>query len=293
MRLLPREIQIAWKSVRHGGKSAGPDGWDAWAFSQVAAPQLEQLAAELASGGYLHGPYRQVRVPKPDGGLRLLALANIRDRIAQRLLLERLTPLLEQHALPCSYAYRPGRGVKQALAAVAEYRDRGFDQVLRTDVENCFDSIRLALVEEQLAALNVPREILQLVLEAIAAAGLEGLPQGAVLSPALCNLALTPLDQVLSAKHLRVVRYADDLIILAQSQRRLAEAQHRAAYTLWQLGLKLNARKTQMTSFEEGFRFLGARFVGNFMFVDKPVRYPRRPSGPPTRRRGDGLGYLV
>lgn len=297
MRLFPREISIAWKSVRHGGKAPGPDGVTVAQFASRQEEEIARLEDDLRTGRYIHGPYRKVHVPKNDGGLRLLCLANFRDRLVQRLLLERITPALEALSSDASYAYRPGRGVKHALAEVARWRDRGFAHVLRADVKDCFETIQLELLEEMLVSLPVGEEIRQLILEAIAAAWqggpFQGLPQGAVLSPALCNLVLTPLDRAMEGKHFRFVRYADDFIVLAQSRRALETAERRAAYALWQLGLRLNDRKTVFTNFDRGFTFLGARLVKSFIIPIKPVRYPKRPPGPPTRRRGDGLGYFV
>jgi group II intron reverse transcriptase/maturase len=298
MRLFPRELNIAWKSVRHGGKAPGPDGLTARDFALIADEEIARLENELRAGKYVHGRYRKVWVPKDDGGRRLLCLASFRDRIVQRLLLERLTPSLEKLSSDASFAYRPGRGVKDALHEVARWRDREFTFALRADVQDCFETIRLEVLTQMLPRLQLGDEITQLILEAVEVAWagepFQGLPQGAVLSPALCNLVLTPLDDEITAlSHVRFIRYADDFVILAQSRRRLEEARRRVAYVLWSLGLRLNERKTVLTDFQHGFRFLGARLVRSVIIPEKPVRYPKRPPGPPTKRRGDGLGYFV
>jgi group II intron reverse transcriptase/maturase len=299
MRLEAGELEAAWDAIRKGGKAAGPDGMRLPQFACHADRELARLERDLRTGRYAPGLYRTVGVPKEDGGRRWLCVSNLRDRVAQRVLLARITPAIESASLPCSFAYRPGLSHYHALAAVREARDRGFVHLLRADVQECFDRISHELLAELLAELPLDRDIRRLVLECIGAGqvgrpALEiGLPQGAVLSPALCNLVLTHLDRALSVRHLRPIRYADDFVVLALSARACESAQERAAYALWQLGLNLNERKTQITGFRQGFRFLGARFSGSFMTFEKKGRYCLVYPRPYPRRRGDGLGYLL
>jgi group II intron reverse transcriptase/maturase len=295
------ELQVAWDAIHRGGKAPGPDGISARAMVERLSAVLECLARELRQGAWTHGPYRTVTVPKPNGGRRTLCIANVRDRLVQRVLLARITPALEEVSLPCSFAYRPGLSHRHALRMVQECRDRGFQYVLRADVRDCFDTIRLEIVRQLLEQLTLDDEVAQLVLESIAAAKLGnqpdvarlGLPQGAVLSPALCNLTLTELDRAVGDSHVRLVRYADDMALMALSERGLSRARERAEYALWTLGLKLNETKTYVTDFEQGFRFLGARVIGSFVVPDKGPRYPGKYPPPFPRRRRDGLGYLL
>jgi len=289
------EVREAWRKVRRGGKSAGPDGLTLPEFKRHAESHLENLCWELRRGVYVPGGYRSVTIPKPLSGTRTICVGNVRDRVAQRVLHDRLMPYVEAISLPASFAYRPGLDYRRALQAVARHRDSGFTVVLNADVEKCFDRIRLEIVEELLAELNLDPELLQLVLESVASGrgpGMRvpgGLPQGAVLSPLLCNLVLTELDRAVSGRHVRMVRYADDFVVLARSARGCERASDRVGYALWNVGLRMNEKKSELTDFKRGFHFLGAEIVGSYIVAQQPAPYQRRRRG---RKQARKLAYV-
>ncbi|MBP8954988.1 MAG: RNA-directed DNA polymerase [Armatimonadetes bacterium] len=284
MRFSREEVEAAWAAIRKGGRGAGVDGVSLPDFRAHVDHEIPDLLRELNAGRYIPQPYRLVWVPKENGGVRPISVATVRDRLAQRVLLDRIQPIVERISLPSSFAYRPGIGVRQAVQAVCNARVSGFTEVLEADIANCFDNIDLNLVERLLADLGVETALLDLILQCLAAPGKAagvrgdtlGLPQGAVLSPTICNLVLTGLDRALARRHRRLVRYADDFVVLCRSARACASAEKEVRNALSDLGLELNPRKTGMADFGQGFQFLGTRFVGTFTIVEKAAPYQGR-----------------
>lgn len=286
MDFAPEEFATAWQSIRTGGKAPGLDDVSLAAFAQKADAHLSAIRRDLRAGLYTPTGYRTVLIPKPTRGFRPIQIATFRDRIVQRLLLNRLQPVVEAVSLPSSFAYRPEIGVDQALLAVRAAREAGFTHVLEADVKDCFESIRLEVLGQNLWDLGLDCELIDLILQCITAGGpdrpassdCEGLPQGAVLSPTLCNLVLTHLDRRLHRPHRRLVRYADDLIVLCQSERACHSAQREVEEALTEIGLELNPRKTAFSDFQRGFNYLGARFIGTFIIPESPAPYTRGPA---------------
>lgn len=281
MRVDEEALWSAWESIRHGGKSAGADGRTLKEFRLRQADEIKTLIKELRRDRYCAGLYRAVVVPKETGGSRILAVANVRDRIVQRWLHDQISPIVERSSLDCSFAYRPGRCYLDALERVAALRDAGFRHVLHSDVRNCFDEINLLLLGILLKQAGIEQQLVELILECVSAGfvgiprphDMQGLPQGAVLSPVLCNLVLTEFDRAMQGRHRRLVRFADDFLVLCQSEAGCQRALERVRRALADLGLALNEQKTEITSFEKGFRYLGAKIVRNFIIPEKRQPY--------------------
>lgn len=259
-------LQRAWLAVKRAGGGAGVDDVTLQTFAGRLTEELGRLRAELVSGSYRPRPLRRVLVPKPNGGLRPLALWALRDRVAQRTVYDIIAPSFEAIFLPCSFGYRPGLGAEDAVRQVLAYRDRGLRWVVDGDIQDCFDSIPA----DRLAGLVARRVLDPLLLRYIAdwldaqiLNGADGVPtragacQGSVLSPLLANIYLHEVDRLLVARKLALVRYADDLVICCA---RKAEAQAALAATneaLAAWGLRLNEHKTQIVHFDQGFAWLG------------------------------------
>jgi group II intron reverse transcriptase/maturase len=193
----------------------------------------------------------------------------VRDRVLQRSALEVLTPLGERLFLPCSYGYRPGRCLQDAVERIVRLRDRGFDWVVDADIHDCFASLDRELLHRFVERL-VPdpglRRLLDLWMGAAhhpgrAPAG-RGVPLGAVISPFLCNVYLHQLDAALGRRRLQPVRYADDFVVLCRSREHAEWALRAVEKVLRGLRLEPNPLKTRIVGFEEGFDFLGVHFEG-------------------------------
>ncbi len=229
------------------------------------------------NGSYEPLPVQRVLVPKPKGGLRPLAIWTLRDRVAQRVVHDYLVPIVEPRFLDCSYGFRPGRSVKDAVRAVTGARDAGRRWVVDADIEDCFGSLDRRRLMKQVRAWVSEPVVVTLIEKwfrarvynpargqpAVAAAS-----QGGVITPLLANLYLHPFDEQIT----RVVswgtpvRFADDFVILCRRRREAESALAAARQALGRMGLRINERKTRVVYFDEGFKFLGVFFLRNEHF---------------------------
>lgn len=264
-------LEDAWERVRQNSGGPGIDGVTLEIFAVGVASALRSLSADLISGNYRPMPYRGVRVAKSDGGYRRLVVATVRDRVAMTAAADWLRPRLEPLFHPCSFAYRPDMGVHDALAKVAEYRDRGLTTALRADVDAFFDSVDHSLLLHMLGSAGVPECVCTLIHAWLVCAveeggqltsGVMGLPQGLPLAPLLANLYLTPFDRALVERGWKLVRYADDCAVCCASCQDAQHALNDVDAALCLLKLQRKESKTCIATFKEGFTFLGAGFRG-------------------------------
>jgi group II intron reverse transcriptase/maturase len=259
-------LQRAWLAVKRAGGGAGVDDVTLETFAGRLDEELGRLRAELVAGAYRPRPVRRVLVPKPNGGLRPLALWALRDRVAQRAVYDIIAPSFEAIFLPCSFGYRPGLGVEDAVRQVLAYRDRGLRWVADGDIQDCFDSIpadRLAGLVARRVLDPLLRRYIAGWLDAQILNGVDGVParagacQGSVLSPLLANIYLHEVDCLLTARRLALVRYADNLLICCRRKAEAEEALAAADQALMAWGLRLNEHKSRVVHFDQGFAWLG------------------------------------
>lgn len=264
-------MRRAWHQVRRSGKSAGTDGMTLDAFEARLNHELNRLRQQILSGTYQPQPVNQFFIPKKSGKLRPIQVWSVRDKVAQRVVVDYLTPILEAHFLDCSYGFRPGRSVKQAVEVVTSHRDAGCLWVVDADISDCFGSIDLELLLGQVRGVVSVHTIVQLI-ELWLHTPIEGEPhtiaavsQGGVISPLLANLYLHRFDQMMLASlpQSRLVRFADDFITLSTTEEIAVWSLDVARRSLENLRLKLNMRKTRIVHFDEGFTFLGYQFHEN------------------------------
>lgn len=280
---------LAWGKVATNQGCAGIDGETLTQFGQDLERRLALLRQQVAQGRYRPLPLRQLFVPKRGGGWRELQVPTVRDRIVQQALLNVLHPLFEPQFERCSYAYRPGRSHKMAVERITAYQRRGYQWVLDADIVSYFSHIGherlLAEVAKRLPKAKTKgpsAEFVALVLHLIeqwlavgvlAREGLcfpqRGIPQGAVISPILANIYLDDFDEAIDGTRLKLVRYADDFVVLGRTQQHVVEARGQVSQLLGEMGLLLHPEKTSLTSFQKGFRFLGHVFSGDLVLPVK------------------------
>lgn len=283
----------AWERVLRKDAQDGDLSVGVERFAEDAETHLAALVAELSDGSYQPRTLTRVAIPKK-GGQRFLDIPPVKDRIVERAILEHLSPRVDPLFGSTAYGYRPGLGVADAVAEVVRFREEGCTHVLRTDVHNCFPSLPVPLIKRQLDGLIDDPLIHQLVMLLLdrrtrdqkgRTMPFPGLPQGAALSPMLANLTLIPLDEALLDAGFPVVRYADDLVVGLDSPDDGPEALRVATAALKGIGMELGAEKTGITSFDEGFAFLGEEFgpryppatgEGRIQEPDKKVLYVAR-----------------
>jgi group II intron reverse transcriptase/maturase len=263
-------LRRAWLAVKQAGGGAGVDGVTLEQFAAGLENELAVLRQELATGAYRPQPARQVLVPKRSGGLRPLALWALRDRIAQRAVYDIIAPPFEAQFLPCSYGFRPGRSVEDAVRQLAEYRDQHRQWVVNADIKNCFDEIDssrlMPLVRRRMRNPLLLRYVEGWVDHKILNSA-DGVPrkagtsQGNVLSPLLANIYLHEFDGAMTAQGHCILRYADNFVICCRRKAEAEQALQDAQVALQAIGLRLNPSKSAVASFPGGFAWLGYFFV--------------------------------
>jgi len=277
-----KTLLAAWQRVAKNRGAAGVDKVSVNRFDGRASKYLKELSEELRDGRFRPQPVRRVHIPKAGGKTRPLGIPTVKDRIVQTALKMVLEPIFENEFHPSSYGFRPGRGCKDALREVDGLLKEGFTWVVDADLAGYFDSIphdlMLSRVQEQVSDGRV-LDLLRLFVENDIVEGMQhwtptrGTPQGAVISPLLANLYLHPLDQLVSDEYgARIVRYADDFVILCRSQREAMGALEVVRKWVTQNGLTLHPDKTHVcdcSQSEQGFDFLGYRFSNGRRWVRK------------------------
>jgi RNA-directed DNA polymerase len=290
----PGYLLVAWEHVARnkGARTAGVDGVTVrqiGASGQVGA-FLAGIAASLKDGTYRPAPVRRVLIPKPGGKSRPLGIPTVTDRVVQQSLKMVLEPIFEADFLPVSYGFRPKRRAHDAIAEIHYYATRGYRWVLDADIEGCFDNIDHQVVLDRVRQRIKDRRVVGLVRAflksgVITELGIEaetstGTPQGGIISPLLANIALSALDEAIMAPwapggeqstqtgrakrrrqglgNWRIVRYADDFVIMTNGGRNDAERlQQQVTGVLAGLGLRLSQTKTRIAHLSEGIDFLG------------------------------------
>jgi RNA-directed DNA polymerase len=286
----PGFLVAAWNRVQgnKGGRTAGVDGI---APRSVPPGKVRGMLAELREsvkhGGFVPERVRQKSIPKAGGKVRKLGIPTMTDRVVQASLKLVLEPIFEADFQPSSYGFRPRRRAQDAIAEIHYYASRGYVQVFEADITACFDEIDHDALMQRARARVADKCVLRLIRGFLNAGVLSedgvnrntftGTPQGGILSPLLANIALSVVDEHFQrkwdalgpqwsrTKHqraggatMKLVRYADDFVVLVRGTREDAEALwDETATVLAPMGLRLSVEKTTVTHIDTGFDFLG------------------------------------
>lgn len=286
----PAVLVVAWARVRgnQGKRSAGVDRIRPDAIFSAEEWFLPGLREDLRARQFSPMPVRERMIPKPGTSKRRrLGIPTARDRTAQAALKLILEPIFEADFEPCSYGFRPRRRAQDAIAEIHQFTSRSYEWVLEGDIEACFDMIDHPALMDRVRRRVADKRVLTLV-KAFLKAGIlsedgvvrntsTGTPQGGILSPLLANVALSVLDehfarawaasgtsyQRFKARRdgvatYRIVRYADDFVVLVSGSKEHAEAlRQEVTALLTPMGLRLSEAKTRICHIDEGFDFLG------------------------------------
>lgn len=257
-------LREGWAKVRANKGGPGGDGVTIDAFATKLDHHLGHLAAALLEGLYWPGKLRHAKIPKANGEVRTLSIPAVADRVVQSALLVVLAPLLDPHMSDASCAYRPGRGVKDAIWRVQQGFAEGFVWSVDADIASYFDRVPHARLIDELTIWIDDERLISLISRWLRRFSLRGrgIAQGSPISPLLANLYLHPVDRLLVAGGYRVVRYADDLVVQARTKVGAAAARATLARLLNARGLTLNAAKTRIVAPGQEFTFLGQVLVG-------------------------------
>jgi group II intron reverse transcriptase/maturase len=280
-----KNLYRAFLHVQENHGCRGADGMTLEQFAGDLDWELDRLQDRLLRRRYRPFPLLQIAIPKRSGGERLLRIPTLRDRVAQTAVDLVVRPIFEAEFEDCSYAFRQGRSVRDALRKVCELRDQGFRWLLDADIDDCFGSIPHGRLLEKLGRLEIDDYVLRLFDLWVKAEVYDGrsvfipergLPQGSVVSPLLANLFLDELDESFVLFEQAIVRYADDFLVLCRDRQGAEGALEVTDALLEGLGLELERQKSSISSFDQGFKFLGALFVADTVYLPLAQRGEER-----------------
>jgi RNA-directed DNA polymerase len=289
----PAFLTVAWSRVRgnKGARTAGIDGVVPRSIAPRAEKLLRGLREDLKARRFVPQRVREKTIPKAGGKVRALGIPTTADRVVQASLKLVLEPIFETDFKPCSYGFRPKRRAQDAIAEIHFFAspNRNYEWVFEGDIEACFDRIDHAALMSRVRFRVGDKRVLGLV-KAFLKAGIlseeganretiTGTPQGGILSPLLANIALSMLDEHFAQRWealgpawtraklrragepaMRLVRYADDFVVMVAGTRDDAEAlREEVSSVLAPMGLCLSEAKTRVSHIAEGFDFLGWR----------------------------------
>lgn len=303
----PTTLEIAWRKVERNKGAAGVDGQSVERFAAVADRYLTELHEDLKNGSYRPSPVKRVSIPKGGGQTRPLGIPTVKDRIVQTALKMTIEPVFEVQFRQGSYGFRPGRGCKDALREVDRLLKEGYTHVVDADLKSYFDTIPhdrlMARVGETISDGRVLKLIDGFLKQEIMSdmarwQPTTGTPQGAVLSPLLANIYLHPLDLLMEQNGRRMVRYADDFVILCRTEDEAEAALREIGAWTAANGLTLHPDKTRVADSRQpgqGFEFLGYRFEAGHRFVrKKSLKALKDKVRAKTKRsRGDSLARII
>ena len=293
-KVLDREnLNRAYKRVKANKGASGIDGMTVDEALSWLKEHKEELLESIRNGKYKPSPVRRVEIPKDNGGVRKLGIPTVIDRIIQQAIAQVLTPIYEPKFSDGSYGYRPHKSAKDAILKVKEYADEGYKYAVCLDLSKCFDTLCHELLMNMLRQDIKDKRLIDLIKKYLKSGVMEngivmkteeGSPQGGNLSPLLANIYLDKFDKEFEGRGVKVIRYADDIILLARSIRAAERLLGTSTqYLEKKLKLKVNTEKSRAISVYSirNFGFLVLRWEGTetvhiFEFIPKPRRKPKK-----------------
>ncbi len=270
----------AFKQVRRSNGAPGLDNQTVKDFSTNLDEELVALLAELKEKRYKATPVKRVEIDKPDGGKRKLGIPTVRDRVVQQAVRHLIEPIFDKDFHPSSYGYRKGKSCHHAISkAQLLMREHKRKWIVDMDLSKCFDCLDHDLIIKQLREKIVDGSILNLISLFLKSGVMVsgeyestevGSPQGGVISPLLANIYLDKFDQQMMKRGHRIIRYADDILILCGSEKAAHNAQRVAKeYLEKEMKLQVNEEKTHIAHSSKGVKFLGVEIFMRYTAIQE------------------------
>lgn len=278
-------LEKAFIRVKRNNGAPGIDGETVSDFNVNLEANINILHEQLKTNTYQASPVRRVEIEKLDGGIRPLGIPTVKDRVVQQAVVNIIEPHFEKTFHPSSYGYRPKRSQQNAVAKAELFMNKyGLKHVVDMDLSKCFDTLNHNLIIDAISEVISDGSVLNLIRKFLSSGVMIdgefsetelGSPQGGVISPLISNVYLNYFDQKMKSKGIRIVRYADDILIFAKDKRTAGNYKTLATKILEkELKLKVNEKKTTLTSVHEGVAFLGF-VIGEEYVTVHPKRIER------------------
>ena len=265
-----KNMRRALRQVRKNDGAPGIDGMTVDELPRYLGRHGDRIRAELLAGVYKPQPVRQKEIPKPDGGVRLLGIPTVLDRLIQQATAQVLQAIWDHTFSEFSYGFRPGRSQHMAIRKAQSYIKDGCRWVVDLDLEKFFDRVNHDRLMSRLGSRIQDKRVLQLIgrflrsgvmIGGLCEATEEGTPQGGPLSPLLSNIVLDELDKELEKRGLQFVRYADDCVIYVKSKR-AGDRVKESITRFISRKLKLKVNETKSSVIQPGYsKYLGFGFT--------------------------------
>lgn len=267
--ILEREnMDHAWEQIQANMGAPGADGVTLARWKRNWEANIERLQMQVKANTYRANRPRRFAVRKKGGGTRELSILTVTDKVLQRAVVNVIDDLFDIRFLKCSHGYRKNRSVATALQQVIHLREKAYLWVVDADIKACFDNIDHEILMCLVNKVIKDWFVINLMTIWLKAGRKKinqpvGIPMGAVISPLWCNVYLHQLDAFMLCNRWKMVRYADDFVIMTKSFEEAQTALRIVNDRLKKLKLVLHEEKTSITNFERGFTFLGVHFEGD------------------------------
>lgn len=267
-------LNRAYRRVKANKGASGVDGMTVDEALPWLKEHREELLESIRNGKYKPSPVRRVEIQKDNGGVRKLGIPTVIDRIIQQAIAQVLTPIYEPKFSDGSYGYRPHRSAKDAILKVKKYADEGYRYAVCLDLSKHFDTLNHEVLMNMLRQEVKDKRLTDLIKKYLKSGVMEngivmkteeGSPQGGNLSPLLANIYLDKFDKEFEGRGVKVIRYADDIILLAGSIRAAERLLGTStSYLEKKLKLKVNTEKSRAVSVYSirNFGFSALRWEG-------------------------------
>lgn len=265
----------AFLEVRKNKGVGGIDGESLESFQKNLGCHVRELSRLLKEKRYVPLPVKRVYIPKANGKIRPLGIPAVRDRVVQQAVRMVIEPKLDQALSDDSYGFRKGKSAVQAIATIERNLKEGYTHIVDADIADFFGTINHQTLMNKVRQAIPDKEVTYLIHSFLLAGVMEegrvrnqstGTPQGGVISPLLANLYLNDFDRKVTKTGARLVRYADDFVLMAKTKGKAKQAYHLAEDALKKLKLSFAPGKTRLTDINEGFDFLGYTFWRKHIF---------------------------
>jgi len=256
--ILEREnMARALQQVRSNKGAPGVDGMTVDQLPSYLRRHWQKVKASLLDGTYRPLPVRRKEIPKPQGGVRLLGIPAVLDRMIQQAISQVLQWIWEPVFSGTSFGFRPKRLAHQAISRAKQYVEQGYRHVVDMDLSKFFDRVNHDRLMSRLATRVPDKRLLTLIrkflnsgimIGGLVEPAVEGTPQGGPLSPLLSNIVLDELDKEFEKRNLQSVRYADDFLVFVRSKKAATRVMRTiTSFVTRKLKLKVNEEKSQIT----------------------------------------------